>query len=122
MPAPSLNLPRQHKRVRWIWGLPKVRDTVLGVLIIRTIVYLGIYWGPLIQGNYNLGWGSDGVRPSGLVKPMQACGVYLWGFGGYIIKITLKRQQILSPPGFEFLSSPLVPPSTCDYGVGEGPG
>ena len=25
------------------------------VPIIRTIVYLGVFWGPLIQGNYHLG-------------------------------------------------------------------
>ena len=29
--------------------------TFLGVPIIRTIVYLGLYWGPLILGNYHLG-------------------------------------------------------------------
>ena len=28
--------------------------TFLGVPIIRTIVYLGLYWSPLILGNYHL--------------------------------------------------------------------
>ena len=28
--------------------------TFLGVPIIRTIVYLGLYWGPLILGNYHI--------------------------------------------------------------------
>ena len=28
------------------------RGTFLGVPIIRTIVYWGLYWGPLILGNY----------------------------------------------------------------------
>ena len=31
-----------------IWGLPKIRGTILGVPIIRTIVFWGLYWGPLI--------------------------------------------------------------------------
>ena len=37
-----------------IWGLPKIRGTLLGVPIIRTIVYWGLHWGPLILGNYHL--------------------------------------------------------------------
>ena len=31
-----------------IWGFPKIRGTILGVPIIRTIVYWGLYLGPLI--------------------------------------------------------------------------
>ena len=34
--------------VRITWGFPKIRGTFLGVPIIRTIVYWGLYWGPLI--------------------------------------------------------------------------
>ena len=36
-----------------IWGLgfPKIRGTILGVPIIRTIVYWGLNWGTLILGN-----------------------------------------------------------------------
>ena len=30
--------------------------TFLGVPIIRILVYWGLYWGPLILGNYNLGY------------------------------------------------------------------
>ena len=37
-----------------IWGFPKIRGTFLGVPIIRTIVFWGLYWGPLILGNYHL--------------------------------------------------------------------
>ena len=33
-------------------GFPKIRGTIFGVPMIRTIVYLGLYWGPLILGNY----------------------------------------------------------------------
>ena len=32
------------------WGFPKIRGTILGVPIIRTIVYWGLYWGPLLLG------------------------------------------------------------------------
>ena len=37
-----------------IWGFPKIMGTILGALIIRTIVYLGLCRGPLILGNYHL--------------------------------------------------------------------
>ena len=36
------------------WGFPKIRDTILGVPIIRTIVFWGLYWGPPILGNYQV--------------------------------------------------------------------
>ena len=36
-------------------GLPKIRDTILGVPIIRIIVFWGLYWGSLILGNYHIG-------------------------------------------------------------------
>ena len=35
-----------------IWGFPKISDTFLGVPIIRTIVFWGLHWGPLMLGNY----------------------------------------------------------------------
>ena len=37
-----------------IWGFPKIRGTFLGVPIIRTIVYWGLYWVPPILGNYHI--------------------------------------------------------------------
>ena len=36
-----------------IWGFPKIRGTILGVPIIRTIIFWGLYWGPIILGNYH---------------------------------------------------------------------
>ena len=36
-------------------GFPKNRGTILGVPIIRTIVFWGLYWGSLILGNYRIG-------------------------------------------------------------------
>ena len=39
-----------------IWGFLKIRGTIVGVLIIRTIVYWGLYWGPPISGNYHIAW------------------------------------------------------------------
>ena len=35
-------------------GFPKLGVTSLGVPIIRTIVFWGLYWGPLILGNYHM--------------------------------------------------------------------
>ena len=37
-----------------IWEFPKTRGTILGVPIIRIIVYWGLYWGPPILGNYQI--------------------------------------------------------------------
>ena len=37
-----------------IWGFPKIRGTILGVPIIRIIIYWGLYWGPPILGNYHI--------------------------------------------------------------------
>ena len=36
------------------WGFPKLGVPFLGVPIIRTIVFWGLYWGPLILGNYQV--------------------------------------------------------------------
>ena len=36
------------------WWFPKIRGTFLGVPIIRTIVYWGLFWGPLILGNFQI--------------------------------------------------------------------
>ena len=35
-------------------GFPKIRGPFLGVLIIRTLVFWGLYWGPLILRNYHI--------------------------------------------------------------------
>ena len=35
-------------------GFLKIRGTILGVSIIRIVVYWGLYWGPLILGNYHI--------------------------------------------------------------------
>ena len=44
---------------------PKIWGTILGVPIIRFIVFWGLYWGPPILGNYHMGWcGVGGLRYS----------------------------------------------------------
>ena len=43
-----------------IWGFPKIRGTILGVPIIRIIVFWGLYWGSPILGNYHLEVGRSG--------------------------------------------------------------
>ena len=37
-------------------GFPKIRDDSLGVPIIQTIIFWGLYWGPPILGNSHLGF------------------------------------------------------------------
>ena len=36
-----------------IWEFPEIMGTFVGVPIIRIIVYWGLYWGPLLLGNYH---------------------------------------------------------------------
>ena len=38
-----------------MWEFPKIRGTFLGVPIIRAIIFWGLYWGPLVLGNYHIG-------------------------------------------------------------------
>ena len=45
-------------------GFPKIRGTFWGVPIIRTIVFRGPYWGPLILGNYQLPEAISSFAPS----------------------------------------------------------
>ena len=46
-------LPKLLKGV--IWRFPRIGGTLLGVPLIRIIVFWGLYWGPLICGNYHIG-------------------------------------------------------------------
>ena len=40
-----------------IWEFPKIGGTILGVPIIRTLVFWGLYWGSPILGKYHIGGG-----------------------------------------------------------------
>ena len=48
---PSELLRPDHAAAAGTWGLPKIRGSFLGVPIIRTMVFWGLYWGPPILGN-----------------------------------------------------------------------
>ena len=56
-----------------IGGFPQIRGTILGVPIIRTIVYWGLYWGPPILGNYQF---KSEVNWINVRDPL-----YVWGMG-----------------------------------------
>ena len=47
--VPQVSTAKQSK-----WGFPKFRGTFLGVPIIRIIIYWGLYWVPLVLGNYQM--------------------------------------------------------------------
>ena len=47
------------KVASYIWEFPKIRVPFLGVPIIRTIVFGGLYWAPPILGNYHI---PSGIR------------------------------------------------------------
>ena len=51
----SGNLGRSLNGQGGFGGFPKLGVPLLGVPIIRIIVSWGLYWGPLILGNYHLG-------------------------------------------------------------------
>ena len=46
-----------------IWGFPKIRGTFLGVPIISTIVFWGLYWGSPILGNHHICAGFAEILP-----------------------------------------------------------
>ena len=46
-----------------IWRFPKIRGTILGVPIIMTIVFWGLYWGSPILSTYHI------FQPSGSYMP-----------------------------------------------------
>ena len=52
-----------------MWVFPKIKGTFLGVPIMRTVVYWGLYWGTLILRNYHVGfkglWGETWVSAIG---------------------------------------------------------
>ena len=53
------------------WGFPKIRGTILGVPITRTIVFWDQNWGPQILGNYQM---AQGLRPEPRPQPAVVAG------------------------------------------------
>ena len=81
----------------YIWGFPKIRGSILGVLIIRNIVYWGPYWGPLISGNYHIGGASLCSPLRGLRLLAAACSG-LAGATAWQKSCTLLHQSPSSSP------------------------
>ena len=52
-----------------MWGFPKIRGTLLGIPIVRTIVFWGLYWDSPILGNYHV----DIVMRGGEILQEQGC-------------------------------------------------
>ena len=51
---------------------PRIRGTFVGVPIIGIIIYLGLYWGPLILGNYHIGlYRGQGLGFGGILATME---------------------------------------------------
>ena len=40
-----------------IWGFANIRGTLLGVSIVRIVVFWGLYWGLLMKGNCHMSLG-----------------------------------------------------------------
>ena len=49
-----------------IWGFPKIRGTILGVPLIRTMVFCGLCWGPPILGNYHIELTKTAIKGLGI--------------------------------------------------------
>ena len=45
---------KMHAGRKTIWRFPKIRGTILGVPIIRIIIFWDLNWGTLIWGNYHI--------------------------------------------------------------------
>ena len=54
MSSPGKGVLSQRLKIARYGGFPKIRGTFLGFPITRTIVFWGLYWGPLILGNYHI--------------------------------------------------------------------
>ena len=52
----------ENSAAKEIWGFPKIRGTILGIPIIRTVVSWGLPLGPLILGIYPLALRGLGLR------------------------------------------------------------
>ena len=58
--------------LRLCWGyVGKIGGITLGVPIIRIIVFCGLYWGPLILGNYHIGVILGGIMENQMEKKME---------------------------------------------------
>ena len=52
-------------------GFPKLGGTILGVPILRTIVFWGLYWGSLILGKYHIKVGEFNRRCMTATVPVR---------------------------------------------------
>ena len=66
----------QHTVVVEIWEFPKTRATILGVPIRRTIIFWGLYLGPLFSENtiHVLRDGADFLHPQ--LDPLKCCQLF----------------------------------------------
>ena len=59
---------RRSEKLGPIWGFPKIRGTLLGVTIIRLVVFWGLFWGPLVLGNSHI----PGLSENQMDKKMES--------------------------------------------------
>ena len=66
------------KMARPKWWFPKIKGTFLGVPLIRTIIYWGIYWGTLILGNYQIEKEESETEVTPAYAQLPACYERAW--------------------------------------------
>ena len=49
------------------WGFPNIRGTIFGGLILRIVVYWGLYWGPPTWGKYHV----NSIKEPGWSRQIQ---------------------------------------------------
>ena len=72
-------------------GFPKLGVPFLGIPIIRTIVFWGLYWGPLILGNYHISQGIMYIGSCRLLVPFSINRMY---FAALVLVFSISQRKI----------------------------
>ena len=86
-----------------IRGFPKLGVPFSGVPIIRTILFWGLYWGPLILGNYHLSFWALGFRVEGLGAAVK--GLNLSSYIGETMFITICTHYSSRPKWYNMVQN-----------------
>ena len=101
-----------------IWGFPKIRGTLLGIPIIRTIVFWGLYWGPDILGNYHMYIYTYVYKDClGYYRYIQGIGIRV-EFSGIEFMVLPQQPLDLNPVLLEDLKIALSPQHAPVVGAG----
>ena len=101
---PAAGGPRLHWDQGATWGFPKIKGTILRVPVIWTIVFWGLFWGPLILGNYHLDVDS---------------GFGFWGLAFRVHGVPIAGIMVFCCLGIVSEPSSWNPPRSSKFGLAE---